>query len=558
MDIRRTILLGVFGFSLIILWDNWQLYQGKPALFSPGAVQSVATPPIITNAAAPVAGGNHTATAAPLGLDHKVAETAEKIRIQTDVLLLDISTQGGTLVHAELLAHKGNGNKENNKTGGAVVLFDQSTERQYEAQSGLVDVVDAPNHRTFYHLVSQERSLAAGQDTLEVVLEAESGGIKDRLVYTFKRNNYAVGVRHEVTNLQAQPVTPSLYVQLLRDGNSPEGESKFYSTFTGPAVYTDTAKFHKVEFAQIEKDKLDRHAKAAAAQEPAWIAMLQHYFASAWILPDQNAREIYSGKVENNLYRIGMKQSLGTLAPGATGRVQATLFVGPQDQDILEQLAPGLDLVVDYGWLTFIAKPIFILLQWLHKLVGNWGWAIVLLTVLIKAAFYPLSAAGYKSMARMKNVAPRLTAMKERYKDDRMKMQQAMMELYKIEKINPMGGCLPILIQIPVFIALYWVLLASVEMRNAPWIGWIHDLAAPDPFYVLPVIMMGSMFVQYKLNPTPPDPVQAKMMLWMPLIFGVMFFFFPAGLVLYWVVNNTLSIAQQWRINTQLEKAGLK
>ena len=589
MDIRRTVLLGIFGFSSIVLWDNWQLYQGKNALFSPvkapiTAPASATAAPTGSNASVSVANGNSTtATAIPPNTDNKTAAVAEKIRIQTDVLVLDISTQGGSLVRAELPAHKESGksgggsawletlgnlfssgahqeresNKKGDTTGGDVVLFDQSAARQYEAQSGLVDVVDAPNHRTLYRLVSQQRTLAAGQDTLEVVLEAESGGIKDRLVYTLKRGQYAVGVRHEVTNQQTQPVTPSLYVQLLRDGNKPDGESSFYSTFTGPAVYTDTTKFHKVEFSQIEKEKLDRHVKTAAAQEPAWIGMLQHYFVSAWILPEQSAREIYSDKV-NTLYRVGMKQSLGTLAPGATGKAEATLFVGPQDQNMLAKLAPGLDLVVDYAWLTFIAKPIFILLQWLYQLVGNWGWAIVLLTVLIKAAFYPLSAAGYKSMARMKNVAPRMTAMKERYKDDRMKMQQAMMELYKTEKINPMGGCFPILIQIPVFIALYWVLLASVEMRNAPWIGWIHDLAAPDPFFILPLIMMGSMFVQYKLNPTPPDPVQAKMMLWMPLVFGVMFFFFPSGLVLYWVVNNTLSIAQQWRINTQLVKAGLK
>lgn len=555
MDIRRSILLAVFGFSSIVLWDNWQIYQGKPPLFAamttPAASAPAGSPAGDKTVAATDPKGAPSHAVPPVG-SAAVTAPAEKIRIETDVLVLDISTQGGSLVHAELPQQKENGNHQQ------VVLFDQSAARQYEAQSGLVDVADAPNHRTAYRLISKERTLAAGQDALEVVLEAESGGLKDRLIYTLKRGSYAVAMRHEVTNQQAQAVTPSLYVQLLRDGNKPEGESSFYSTFTGPAVYTDTAKFHKVEFSQIEKDKQDRHAKTVAAQEPAWIGMLQHYFVSAWILPEQSAREIYSNKVENNLYRVGMKQSLGSIAPGSTATAHATLFVGPQDQNTLAQLAPGLDLVVDYGWLTFIAKPIFILLQWLHKLVGNWGWAIVLLTVMIKAAFYPLSAAGYKSMARMKNLAPRLTAMKERYKDDRMKMQQAMMELYKTEKINPMGGCLPILVQIPVFIALYWVLLASVEMRNAPWIGWIHDLAAPDPFYVLPLIMMASMLVQYKLNPTPPDPIQAKMMLIMPLVFGVMFFFFPAGLVLYWVVNNVLSIAQQWRINTQLEKAGLK
>jgi YidC/Oxa1 family membrane protein insertase len=279
--------------------------------------------------------------------------------------------------------------------------------------------------------------------------------------------------------------------------------------------------------------------------------MVQHYFVSAW-LPAAGERSIYTEKVDTNLYRVGVRQPLGTIAPGATINNDAEFFVGPQEERLLESVAPGLDLVRDYGWTTVLAKPMFWLLEKLHGVIGNWGWAIVALTVLIKLVFFPLSAASYKSMARMKNVAPRLKVIQEKYKDDRMKMNQAMMELYKTEKINPMGGCLPIVIQIPVFISLYSTLLASVEMRGAPWLGWIHDLAAADPFYILPVVMMISMFVQFKLNPTPPDPMQAKMMMIMPLVFGVTFFFFPAGLVLYWVVNNTLSIAQQWQITRML------
>lgn len=545
MDIRRTFLWVLLTFSLVMLWGNWQAYQDR-------SKQIFSTPP--SQIASPATNRTNDQLNSPPAASHSpIPEIkAEKIHVQTDVLSIDISTQGGALIYAELRKHKENGKDSNN-----IVLFDQSPNRQYEAQTGLVDVPNAPTHRTIYHLISKQSDLIEGQNTLEVILEAESGGIKDRLTYTFRRGSYVIAAHHEITNLQTQPIVPSLYVQLVRDGNKPPGESKFYSTFTGPAIYSENTKFHKVSFSDIEKGKTNEII-SVAANEPGWISMLRHYFVTAWVLPFQMPRNIYTEKIGENLYRVGMKQSLGPIAAGASKTVEAKLYVGPQDQDILTQLAPGLDLVVDYGWLTFIAKPIFWFLQWLHKLVGNWGWAIVLLTILIKLAFYPLSAIGYKSMARMKNLAPRLTAMKERYKDDRMKMQQAMMELYRVEKINPMGGCLPILIQIPVFIALYWVLLGSVEIRNAPWIGWIHNLAAPDPFYILPIIMMMSMFVQYKLNPTPPDPMQAKIMLWMPLVFGVMFFFFPAGLVLYWVVNNILSIVQQWSINKQLEKAGLK
>ena len=279
--------------------------------------------------------------------------------------------------------------------------------------------------------------------------------------------------------------------------------------------------------------------------------MLQHYFVSAW-LPADGARDYYTDKLDQNLFRVGLREPLGAVAPGATLNNDARLYVGPTDERILENVAPGLDLVRDYGWTTVLAKPMFWVLEKIHAVLGNWGWSIILLTIGIKLVFFPLSAASYKSMARMKNLAPRMKDLQERHKDDRAKLNQATMELYKTEKINPMGGCLPIVVQIPFFIALYSTLLASVEMRGAPWLGWIHDLAAPDPFYILPVIMMASMFIQYKLNPAPPDPMQAKMMLFMPLIFGVTFFFFPAGLVLYWVVNNLLSIAQQWQITRML------
>jgi YidC/Oxa1 family membrane protein insertase len=286
--------------------------------------------------------------------------------------------------------------------------------------------------------------------------------------------------------------------------------------------------------------------------------VIQHYFVSAWLPTDKVQREYFANRIDNNLYAIGALQPLGDIAPKATASAQSRLLIGPQDQRMLETVAVGLDLTVDYGWLTPVAKPIFWLLEMCHRVVGNWGWAIVLLTIIIKTLFFPLQAASYRSMARMKAVTPRMMQLRERYGSDRVKLNQAMMELYQQEKINPLGGCLPIVVQIPVFIALYWVLLASVEMRNAPWIGWIHDLALPDPYYILPLIMAATMFIQVKLNPTPPDPVQAKVMMFMPLIFSVMFFFFPAGLVLYWLVNNCYSITQQWYITKMMANAAEK
>jgi YidC/Oxa1 family membrane protein insertase len=371
-----------------------------------------------------------------------------------------------------------------------------------------------------------------------------------------------VDVGHRVTQSTANPNPLVLYTEIVRDGTQEQKIGPFdgafsASTFTGPAAYTDKEKFNKLEFTAIDKNKITIPTQVPAG-DPAWIAMVQHYFASAWIPGDKFARDIYAGKIDNGLYRIGMQTPLGVVAQGAVVTEKAQLFVGPQEEKVLETIAPGFELLKDYGYLTILAKPIFWLLEKIHGYVGNWGWAIILLTILIKLVFFPLSAASYKSMARMKEVQPRLVAMKEQYKGEPQKLNQAMMEMYRKEKINPLGGCLPVLIQIPVFISLYWVLLSSVEMRGAPWVLWIHDLSVPDPYYILPVIMAASMFVQTKLNPTPPDPIQAKVMMYMPIVFSIMFFFFPAGLVLYWVVNNLLSIAQQWQINQMFGKKEAK
>jgi YidC/Oxa1 family membrane protein insertase len=320
-------------------------------------------------------------------------------------------------------------------------------------------------------------------------------------------------------------------------------------TYTGMAVYTDREKFEKVTFSDVDKDKIKYPKKS----NDGWIAFLQHYFLSAWLPANGAPREFYTKHLENGLYAAGVILSLGSIEPGAHGALTVPLYAGPQEQDELAKLAPGLDLTIDYGWLTVIAKPLFWFLQWIYHWVGNWGVAIIILTVTIKALFYPLSATSYRSMARMRLIAPRMQKLKDQYGNDRQRMNQAMMELYKTEKINPLGGCLPIVVQIPVFIALYWVLLASVELRHAPFILWIDDLSVADPYFVLPILMGATMIFQTYLNPEPPDPVQAKIMKIMPIAFSIMFFFFPAGLVLYWLINNILSIAQQWQITRAME-----
>jgi YidC/Oxa1 family membrane protein insertase len=369
--------------------------------------------------------------------------------------------------------------------------------------------------------------------------------------YTFRRGSYVIDVDYEIANKSGAQLSAYSYFQLLRDGNPAAGDSRMMPTFTGAAVYTDESKFTKVDFEDMDKGKVKYPRKA----EDGWAAIVQHYFVAAWLPPQGIPREYFTKARGNNLYAVGSILPVDPIVPGAVGTIGARLYAGPQDQGAMAAAASGLELTVDYGWLTVIAAPLFWLLSAIHERVGNWGVAIILLTVIIKLIFYPLSAASYKSMAKMRVLAPKLQSLKETYGDDRQRMQQAMMELYKTEKINPLGGCLPILVQIPVFIALYWVLMASVELRNAPFILWIDDLSAKDPFYVLPILMGLSMIVQSWLSPTPPDPVQAKIMKIMPVVFSVFFFFFPAGLVLYWLVNNILSILQQWRITRVIERS---
>ena len=532
MDIKKTLLWAVFTISAILLFDGWQKHNGQPSLFASTPAKAVATNGADSNKELPKVSSN---TSVPTANAAMPARSGELLELKNDVLELEIDTLGGVVSKAKLLKHL-------DEQKAPVVIFDRSANRQYFARSGLVSAsnIDLPNHTQIF---TATKNPAANS----VTLSAEKNGVRLEKTYTLNKGSYVLEVKHAIKNVSAKNFDATLYAELVRDGEKLK-ESSFYSTFTGPAVYSDADKFHKIEFSDIDKGKAKLPA-AQAVNENTWVAMVQHYFASAWIPSVDAVRELYIGKLDGNQYRVGVQTKIEPLAPGQEKDETFKLFVGPQEEHTLEGIAPGLELVKDYGWLTILAKPIFWLLEKIHGLINNWGWSIILLTILIKAAFFPLSAASYKSMARMKEVQPRLLAMKERFKGEPQKLNQAMMEMYRKEKINPLGGCLPVVIQIPVFIALYWVLLASVEMRAAPWLGWIHDLAKPDPYYILPVLMAVSMFVQTKLNPTPPDPIQAKIMMIMPIAFSVMFFFFPSGLVLYWVVNNVLSITQQWQIN---------
>ena len=547
-DIRRSVLWVIFGFCMVMLWDKWQVYNGQKALFFPSAdkveiresgapVSELPKPGVAATNVQSISSGDEAKFS---------ANKREKFEIQTNVLKLTFDSLGGSVTRAELLAHK-----DINQPGTNVVLLDDSAQRIYQAQSGLISKesgTEYPTHKTLMRQSGQTK-FAEGQDKLKIIFESpEINGVQLIKSYEINRDSYDIIVKQEIVNKSDKEIAPLLYVQLLRDGNKPEGESSFYSTFTGPAVYTEGKKYQKIEFTDIEKDKVSIEKQS----NEGFVAMVQHYFVSAWILPNNLSREFFARKVDNNLYSVGMIGQLPKIAQKSSESLYAHLYVGPEEEKKLEAIYPGLELVKDYGWLTILAKPLYWLVDKLYGVLGNWGWSIVALVVLLKAAFFWLNAQAYKSMAKMKAINPKIMEMRERLKDNPQQIQTEMMRIYREEKVNPMGGCLPIVIQIPVFIALYWVLLSTVEMRNAPWLGWIHDLSAPDPYFILPFIMTGTSLLQTWLNPTPPDPIQAKMMWIMPLAFSVMFFFFPSGLVLYWLTNNILSITQQWIINKKL------
>lgn len=543
MDNQRLILFIVFSFSLFLLWEAWQ-GRNTPQTVAPTVAESPAmggapTPSAALNA--PVAAP--AATPAP---QEGFAKGARAV-VETDVLRATIDANGGDLRELQLLAYRETGDRNQIFT-----LYEDSPGKPYLAQSGLVGK-DLPTHRSVYELRPGTYRLTGDAAELEVPLvwNDPATGVRVEKTYVFKRGSYEVAVKTRVVNGGGAPVELTPYYQFIRHGEAPRGTSFFLPTYTGAAFYTDAGKFRKVTFKAIQEGSAEFEKTA----DNGWVGVVQHHFVSAWLPQNGIKREYYSRSLGEGVYSAGVILAEGTLAPGQEKTFTVPLYAGPQLQTVLEAAAPGLDLTRDYGWLTPIAFPIYWVLEKIERLVGNWGWAIIILTILLKLAMYPLSAAGYKSMAKMKKLTPRLQQLKETYGGDRAKLHQAMAEMYKTEKINPLGGCLPILIQIPVFIALYWVLLAAVEMRGAPWLGWITDLTAPDPWFILPIVMGLTSILQVKLNPQPMDPMQAKIMMIMPVAFTVMFVFFPAGLVLYWVVNNILSIAQQWAINRQVEGA---
>ncbi len=552
MDIQRLIAFVVFSFSALLLWEAWQKHNAPKA---PAPASTIAGAP-----AAPAGAPTPTpsTTLSPQGTPAPaptapasaiVAATGERVVVKTDLFEAELNTAGGDIRRVTLF--KVFSALDRTKP---LVLMEPDPKNYFVTQSGLLGE-GLPSHKTMYSAEATALSLADGKDQVEVRLTAkDAAGAEVTKTFTFRRGTYEILVSYAVKNTGDKPLAPYAYFQFLRDGNQPSQEAAQTSamagvaTFTGPAVYTEESKFVKVDFKDIDKGK-QSHARKS---KDGWIGLVQHYFVSAWLPKGSGDREFFTNKVGENLYTAGVIVPVGQVTPGASATVAMPLYIGPQETDKLAKIAPGLELVVDYGWLYILAAPLFWVLKFIHGLVGNWGWAIILLTILIKLVFYPLNHKAGRSMAQMKVLGPKMEKLKQLYGDDRQKLNQAMMELYRTEKINPLGGCLPILVQIPVFIALYWVLLASIELRHAPWLGWIQDLSAPDPWYILPVIYAVSMFVQTKLNPQPADPVQAKVMLAMPVVFSVFFLFFPSGLVLYWVVQNLLSIAQQWHINKTL------
>jgi YidC/Oxa1 family membrane protein insertase len=549
MDIKRSILLvalAVVAYLMVLQWNQDYGQTAIPDETRQEQSSAAQLPAVPTNSDVNAQGDIPAISTEPSA--NAVADgqaSSELIHVRTDVLDVAIDPRGGDIVDLRLPEFP----RRQDRPDVPFQLFERSGERTYEAQSGLIgDGPDKATGRPLYSSEQQQYQLGENQDQLVVDLQFSEDGVNYTKRFTFKRGDYDLGVRYLIDNQSDQAWTGHMFGQLKRDDSKDPSSSTATGTATylGAALWTKDEPYTKVSMGDMDDKSLKKTV------EGGWIAWLQHYFVTAWIPAPDQTNLVQTRKDSQGNYIIGFTGPAVSVAPGSQGETYATLYAGPKSQDQLEELSPGLRLTVDYGILWFIAQPIFWLLQNIHALLGNWGWSIIALTIVIKLAFFPLSAASYRSMARMRAVSPKMQALKEQFGDDRQKMSQAMMELYKKEKINPLGGCLPILVQMPVFLALYWVLLESVEMRQAPWMFWITDLSIKDPFFILPIIMGLTMFIQQQLNPTPPDPMQAKVMKLLPIIFTFFFLWFPAGLVLYWVVNNCLSIAQQWYITRKI------
>lgn len=554
MDNLRLILFFTLAFLGLMIYQAWQQDYGKPDE-TLSQQQSSSTLPKQTQSegAAGVPNADVTAAAASPAtpaagmVSGSDGQTGQVVHVETDLLSLDFSTKGGTVTRAYLQDYPVSLEQPHEN----VELLTPNLPNLYIAQSGLIGSKkeNLPSHEGIYQSEKLSYKLVPGTDEIDVPLVWQSG---DGVVVTkhlkLKRGSYLIQVSYQIENNSDKPLAVRDYGQLQR--TEPQNQNSRFgsSAYVGGVYYNPTDKYEKVKFDEMAKKQLSVDANTG------WLAMIQHYFLSAWIPPKEQVEHYYTNALPGGRYLIGSYSPTITIASGSQHSLARQLYIGPKLQNQLETIAQGLELTVDYGWLTVIAKPIYWLLERIHDLIGNWGWSIIILTLLIKAAFYKLSETSYKSMANMRKFTPRMQALKDRYGDDKQRLNQAMMEMYKKEKINPLGGCLPIVVQIPVFISLYWVLLETVEMRQAPWMFWIQSLSDKDPYFILPLIMGVSMFIQQKLNPAPPDPMQAKIMMSLPFIFTVFFAFFPAGLVLYWVVNNIVSILQQWYITRKIEK----
>lgn len=543
MDFKKLILIAALTYTLLMIWQAWQKDYGPK---QPGVAQTQSgvsgevttknegkadlptTPSQVT--------GESAASDTPSTTKLK---SGQRIHVRTDVYDVEIDSVGGDVRRVDLLKYP----VATDKPKQPFELMSDG-KNLFIAQSALLGSAgsEAPNHHQVFTAPETSYQMADGADNLKVRLTWKSEkGIQVDKIYTFHRGSYVIDVDFEVKNNSGQPWQGHIYNQLQRTEPESSG-NRFIHTYTGGVIYSQDEKYEKIKFKDMKEKNLDRQVKGG------WAAMIQHYFLGAWIPPKDQTSSYYTKALGDKRYVIGMIGPLAEVAPGQSADLSARLYVGPKLQDHLQEVADGLELTVDYGVLTFISEPLFWVLKHIHSVVGNWGWAIIIITIMLKALFYKLSETSYKSMAHMRKVQPRLQALKERFGDDKQKLNEAMMKMYREEKINPLGGCLPILVQIPVFIALYWMLLESVEMRQAPFMLWIQDLSSKDPYYILPLLMGITMFIQQRLNPTPMDPIQARVMMVLPIAFTFFFMFFPAGLVLYWVVNNTLSIAQQYYI----------
>jgi YidC/Oxa1 family membrane protein insertase len=546
MDNTRLILFIALSFVTLMLWDAWQRDYHTPAndVVQSNEVAPPSDAPSIDINSTGVAPAKVPTPQRPLTYEPLDAATGDVITVNNDVLELSINLLGGGISRASLTEYP----VELNEPENPFALLDHIPGRLFIHQGGIKGTGEAPDHRARYLAASANFELSPGNDEVTVDLRWAAGETLDVIKrYTLRRGSYVIDVDYVITNKSKETWSGRGYEQLQSE--KPESKRGLIYTFTGAALSTPEKRYEKFDYDDLEDTPLN------ADVEGGWVGILEHYFVSALLPPPESPSHYYSLILDDTRYAVGYWGPPVTLAPGDSGTFQSSVFIGPKLQDVLHDVAPGLELTVDFGVLWFIAKPLFVALAFIHSITGNWGIAIIMITLSLKLVFYPLSAAGYRSMAKMRKVQPRMMAMKERYGGDRTRMNQAMMELYKEEKINPLGGCLPILIQIPVFISLYWVLLESVELRQAPFGLWIHDLSSKDPFYILPLIMGVSMWIQQKLNPAPMDPVQQKVMQVLPFAFTIFFMFFPSGLVLYWVVNNVLSIAQQWHITRTIENA---